>query len=99
MLMMVRVFFSSREHWISGIQLGRQYFIFGMCVCESPMLPHAIYRGRAREWSTGLNYAAADCQGELRTMSCMLKYGSLCVCMRVFVRERKNASTLVYVHV
>lgn len=61
------------------------------------MLPHPIYRGRAKEWSTGLNYAAADCQVELRTMGHMLKYGSLCVC--VCKKERKKESTLVNVRI
>lgn len=53
--------------------------LFLMGVCENPVFPRAIYRERATEWSTGLNYAGADCQVELRTMGRMLKYGSLCV--------------------
>lgn len=60
-------------------------------MCVNPTFAHAIYRGGDRERSTGLNYAAGDCQVELRTASSMLKYELLCVCVR--------ESTLVNVHV
>lgn len=63
-------------------------FIFGMIVCKIQCNHELFIEGRAAERRRGLNNAAADCQVELRTIGCMLKYGSLCVCVCLMcVRE------------
>lgn len=67
-------------------------------VCKIQYNQELFIEGRAAEWRRGLNNAAADCQVELRTIGCMLKYGSLCVSVSC-VCEKMNESPLVNVHV
>lgn len=64
---------------------------FFVSVCESPVFCMLFIGGELENEVQSLNYVAADCQVELRTMGRVLKYGSLCVC------EGERESTLVNV--